>query len=84
MILFLGAAHGLSGIFQMLLSFPEFLKSTPGAEDIVRSAVDHFLTLEDAEGNYPPAMDEVGQPRPDGEALVHWCHGAPGKNFMHL
>lgn len=81
---YIGAAHGLSGIFQMLLSFPEFLKSTPGVEEKVRSAVDYFFTLEDAEGNYPPAMDEVGQPRPDGQELVHWCHGAPGVIYMFV
>ncbi|CAG2202342.1 LanC-like protein 3 homolog,LanC-like protein 3 [Mytilus edulis] len=80
---YLGAAHGLSGIFQMLMSFPDFFKSTPSAEPIVKSAVDYFLTLEDADGNYPPAMDEVGCPRPDGEELVHWCHGAPGVIYMY-
>ena len=66
----------------MLMSFPEFLKSNPSAEQVIKNAVDYFLTLEDADGNYPPAMDEVGCQRPDGEELVHWCHGAPGNGMM--
>ena len=73
-----GAAHGLSSILQMLLSFPSFLKSHPDAESLVHSAVDFMLTLEQDNFNYPPAMDEVGVRRPDSEELVHWCHGAPG------
>lgn len=80
---YLGAAHGLSGIFQMLMSFPEYFKFNKEAEQVVKDAVDYFLTLEDADGNYPPAMDEVGCPRPDGEELVHWCHGAPGVIYMY-
>ena len=72
----------MTGIFQMLMSFPEFLKSNPSAEKVIKNAVDYFLTLEDADGNYPPAMDEVGCQRPDGEELIQWCHGAPGKGMI--
>lgn len=79
---YLGAAHGLSSILQMLLSFPSFLKSHPDAESLVHSAVDFMLTLEQDNFNYPPAMDEVGVRRPDSEELVHWCHGAPGVVYL--
>ena len=35
------------------------------------------------EGNFPCAMDELGQHRrhPDDD-LVHWCHGAPGAVYL--
>ncbi|XP_033741341.1 lanC-like protein 3 [Pecten maximus] len=81
---YLGAAHGLSGILQMLLSFPEFYTcedSQPAVEDVHR-AVDFMLSLEQANHNYAPAMDEVGMSRPEGEDLVHWCHGAPGVVYL--
>ncbi|XP_062608845.1 lanC-like protein 3 isoform X1 [Saccostrea cucullata] len=80
---YLGAAHGLSSILQMLLSFPEILKSDPAAEQDIRKSVDFMLGLEQ-HGNYPPAMDEVGphHRRPEDQELVHWCHGAPGVVYL--
>lgn len=79
-----GAAHGLSGILQMLLHFPSFLKADPTAENEVRAAVDFMLSLMQPNGNIAPAMDEVpgmrgARQRPESEELVHWCHGAPGE-----
>ncbi|XP_069125647.1 lanC-like protein 3 [Argopecten irradians] len=81
---YLGAAHGLSGILQMLLSFPEFYlcEDNKPAVDDVHKAVDFILSLEQSNHNYAPAMDEVGNPRPEGEDLVHWCHGAPGVVYL--
>ncbi|XP_045196539.2 lanC-like protein 3 [Mercenaria mercenaria] len=79
---YLGAAHGMSSILQMLMCFPSFLKSSPDIEKIVRSGVDYMLSLEQENYNYPPAMDEVKRRRPDKEELVHWCHGAPGVVYM--
>lgn len=79
---YLGAAHGMSSILQMLLSFPSFLKSNPEAEKVVRAGVDFMMSLEQDNYNYPPAMDEVRRQRPDKEELVHWCHGAPGVIYM--
>lgn len=76
--MFVGAAHGMSSILQMLMCFPSFLKTNPDAEKTVRSGVDFMLSLEQDNFNYPPAMDEVKRRRPDNEELVHWCHGAPG------
>ncbi|XP_061193609.1 lanC-like protein 3 isoform X1 [Saccostrea echinata] len=80
---YLGAAHGLSSILQMLLSFPEILKSDPAAEQDIHKSVDFMLSLEQ-NGNYPPAMDEVGphHRRPEDQELVHWCHGAPGVVYL--
>ena len=83
LIVFSGAAHGLSSILLSLLCIPEFLKANPSAEADVRAAVDFMLSLEQPNWNYAPAMDEVnmGLKRPVSEELVHWCHGAPGKIF---
>lgn len=79
----IGAAHGLSSILQMLLSFPDILRSDPTAEQDIRKSVDFMLSLE-YNGNYPPAMDEADPHhcRPAEHELVHWCHGAPG-NLHH-
>ncbi|XP_067676711.1 lanC-like protein 3 [Haliotis asinina] len=82
---YLGAAHGLSSILQMLLSFPQFIHSNADAEQDVRQAVDFMLSLEQPNFNYAPAMDEVQRRcRPDSEELVHWCHGAPGIIYLFV
>ncbi len=64
----------------MLLHFPEFYQSQAGVEQDMRQSVDYMLSLLQATGNVPPAMDEVQgrQKRPESEELVHWCHGGPG------
>lgn len=79
---YLGAAHGLSSILQMMLSCPDFLKSDPSAEQDVHLAVDFMLSLMQSNGNIAPGMDEVKHRRPEGEELVHWCHGAPGIVYL--
>lgn len=79
---YLGAAHGISSILQMILSCPSFLESNKkGAQD-VRQAVDWLLSLQQPNGNFAPALDEVSNPRPEKEELVHWCHGAPGIVYL--
>jgi len=80
---YLGAAHGLSGILQMLLSFPAYLQSDPIAEQDVKSSVDYLLSLQSPTGNFPCAMDELGsRARPEADELVHWCHGAAGVVYL--
>ena len=76
-----GAAHGLSGILQVLLGFPDFIKSDASVEKDVRDSVDFLVQCQrEHGGNVPPALDECGRrTRPAEEELVHWCHGAPGK-----
>ncbi|MRC56949.1 hypothetical protein GH877_30300, partial [Bacillus thuringiensis] len=44
--------------------------------------MDFLLGLQQVNGNFPPAMDETGHQRPEGEELVHWCHGAPGVVYL--
>jgi len=80
---YLGAAHGVAGILQAFLSVPGYFQYNPGAEPEVKAAVDFYLSLQNQEGKFPCAMDEIGGSRrhPDDD-LVHWCHGAPGAVYM--
>ncbi|XP_062138287.1 lanC-like protein 3 homolog isoform X1 [Drosophila sulfurigaster albostrigata] len=81
---YLGAAHGLCSILHMLLDSPWFRTvpiSAPAAElrDIKRS-IDYFLELQDSEGNFPVALEDLRSGR--DKRLVHWCHGAPGAVYV--
>ncbi|KAH8415300.1 hypothetical protein KR222_002097 [Zaprionus bogoriensis] len=81
---YLGAAHGLCSILHMLLDSPWFRTvpiSAPAAElrDIKRS-IDFFLELQDSEGNFPVALEDLRSGR--DKRLVHWCHGAPGAVYV--
>jgi len=80
---YLGAAHGLCSILQMLLSFPGFIAAYPDYIADVKSTLEFITNLETANGNYPCAMDETGaDKRPEEHDLVHWCHGAPGTVYL--
>ncbi|CAL8397848.1 unnamed protein product [Arctogadus glacialis] len=68
---YVGAAHGLAGIFYMLLQ--------PGARvpadvlaGVVRPSVDYLRHKRFRSGNYPSSLSN------ESDRLVHWCHGAPG------
>jgi len=81
---YLGAAHGLVGILQMLLTIPGYLQhcSESAARDI-RASVDYMLQIQTPDGNFPCAMDELAPgSRPPEDDLVHWCHGAPGTVYL--
>nr|XP_014346762.1 PREDICTED: lanC-like protein 3 isoform X2 [Latimeria chalumnae] len=69
---YLGAAHGLSSILQMLLSYHEYLQ--PGDRELVCQSID-FLMNQEQNCNWPPELGEMIQRENE---LVHWCHGAPG------
>lgn len=73
---YLGAAHGISGILQMLLCMPSFLTSDPEAERDIRACVDYLVDLQNTLGNIPAALNETDT------HLMHWCHGAPGVVYM--
>ena len=79
-----GSAHGLAGIFQILLSFPEYLNENHEAHSLLKQSVDFVLSLQKPNGNFPIAMDDAthAQPRHDSKELVHWCHGSGGVIFM--
>ncbi|MFH4975817.1 hypothetical protein AB6A40_002526 [Gnathostoma spinigerum] len=78
---YLGAAHGLMGILQMLLSYPHYLRE-PDLKDI-RDTLEWILSIQQENGNIAPSADEVGSARGDDE-LVHWCHGATGLVFLMI
>jgi len=79
---YLGAAHGISAILQMLMSVPDYLLSRPDVSRDVKTTLDFLTSLQQPNGNYPCAMDELGGRRPEPEELIHWCHGAPGVVYM--
>ncbi|KAF2360518.1 Lanthionine synthetase C-like [Trinorchestia longiramus] len=80
---YLGAAHGLAGILLVMLSFPEWLQRDAEVTSVLRQTVDGLAALQQADGNFPCAMDEVGSTtRPQEDELVHWCHGAPGMIYL--
>lgn len=75
---YLGAAHGLAGIFTILL---QALPAVPSLKarifSLVKPSIDYLLSVRLPSGNFPPALENV-----DDDTLVHWCHGASG--FVHL
>lgn len=76
---YLGAAHGVMGILQMLLCFFEFLDKQ--ARSDVLETVDWIVSLQLTNGNIPSKMEDRDVDRGENE-LVHWCHGAAGA--VHL
>ncbi|CAI6347968.1 unnamed protein product [Macrosiphum euphorbiae] len=80
---YLGAAHGLCTILQVLISFPCFIEKEQKAMEDIKTCIDILITLQTTSGNFPCAMDELNsRKRPDSDELVHWCHGAPGVIYL--
>lgn len=79
---FVGAAHGLCTILQVLISFPQFIEREQQAMQDLKKCIDILISLQTASGNFPCAMDELGSnQRLERDELVHWCHGAPGNQL---
>ena len=80
---YLGAAHGLCAILQMLLSVPGYFDQCSSQLEI-KNSVDFLLEMQTNSGNFPCAMDEAPpyRQRPESGDLVHWCHGAPGMVYL--
>ncbi|XP_047996476.1 lanC-like protein 3 homolog [Leguminivora glycinivorella] len=76
---YLGAAHGISFILQMLLSVPGFLESDAAAAKDIKGTIDYLLSIQSKDGNWPTCMEELEQKE---HKLVHWCHGAPGVVYL--
>lgn len=68
---YIGAAHGFSGILYMLLKCHQLL-TRDELTKLVRPTVDWLISLRFPSGNTPSS---IGSER---DRLVHWCHGAPG------
>ncbi|CAG5865727.1 unnamed protein product [Menidia menidia] len=69
---YLGAAHGLSSVLQMLLSYQDVLSGPE--RDLVWQSVD-FLMNQEQNCNWPAELGAIIERENE---LVHWCHGAPG------
>jgi hypothetical protein len=82
---YLGAAHGVAGICRVLAKLGdaeldraaadvELPADCGDARDLVRATLAAVAaTYGHASGNVPPAAESKGR-----DALVQWCHGAPG------
>jgi len=72
---YLGAAHGISGIFHVLFLCRDFVSKDDELESFVskeiRQTIDFLMTLVFPSGNYPSRVDGTG------DKLLQWCHGAP-------
>ncbi|CAH1169532.1 unnamed protein product [Phaedon cochleariae] len=75
---YLGAAHGLCSILQVLMSVPGYLDANALDAVDIKRCIDFLLSIQDKEGNFPSATDEIGHQCD----LVHWCHGAGGTAYM--
>ncbi|XP_028425322.1 lanC-like protein 2 [Perca flavescens] len=72
---YIGAAHGLAGIYHMLMQ--------PGAKvhpdilaQLIRPSIDYVRHKRFRSGNFPSSLSN------ESDRLVHWCHGAPGVIHM--
>ncbi|KAG4075003.1 hypothetical protein HA402_014582 [Bradysia odoriphaga] len=86
---YLGAAHGLCSILHMMLESPWFKRNgdAPNFTNIsktklldIKNSIDGFVALQDHDGNFPCAMEDLGYP--NDNPLIHWCHGAPGAIYL--
>lgn len=76
---YLGAAHGVSTILQMLLSVTGYLSYNKKAADNIKATTEFVLSLQTDDGNFPCCMEELSL---SDHKLVHWCHGAPGTIYL--
>ncbi|XP_050352642.1 lanC-like protein 3 homolog [Nymphalis io] len=76
---YLGAAHGLSFILQMLISVPGYLEFNTSAAHDIKETVHFMSSLQTDGGNWPCFMEEIGL---SDHKLIHWCHGAPGIIYL--
>ncbi|CAB3257246.1 unnamed protein product [Arctia plantaginis] len=76
---YLGSAHGISFILQMLLSIPGYLTYNKAAAQDIQASIEFLASLQNEEGNWPCCMEEIEL---NDHKLVHWCHGAPGMVYL--
>ncbi|XP_049876637.1 lanC-like protein 3 [Pectinophora gossypiella] len=76
---YLGAAHGVSYILQILLTVPGYLEFNKSAAADIKASTEFIVSLQTDEGNWPCCMEEIGL---SDHKLVHWCHGAPGTIYL--
>ncbi|XP_067291006.1 lanC-like protein 2 [Pseudorasbora parva] len=72
---YVGAAHGLAGIYFMLMQ-PSAKVSQDVLNELLRPSIDYLRHRRFRSGNYPSSLSN------ESDRLVHWCHGAPG--VLHM
>lgn len=81
--LYLGAAHGISGIFQTLLSVPSFIESDKANVALIYKSMDFLLKNCVQHGNMASNLEGALVTSSRRKMLVHWCHGAAGVIYMY-
>uniref|UniRef100_A0A8C5PC73 LanC-like protein 2 n=1 Tax=Leptobrachium leishanense TaxID=445787 RepID=A0A8C5PC73_9ANUR len=74
---YVGAAHGLAGIYYMLMQ-PLSKVDQETLNELVKPCIDYVRHKKFRSGNYPSSLSN------ETDRLVHWCHGAPGVIHMLL
>ncbi|XP_028381499.1 lanC-like protein 2 [Phyllostomus discolor] len=72
---YVGAAHGVAGIYYMLMQ-PAARVDQETLAEMVKPSVDYVRHKRFRSGNYPSSLSN------ETDRLVHWCHGAPGVVHM--
>ncbi|XP_041101171.1 lanC-like protein 2 isoform X3 [Polyodon spathula] len=72
---YVGAAHGLAGIYCMLMQ-PSAKVNQDVLTELVKPSIDYVRHKKFRSGNYPSSLSN------EMDRLVHWCHGAPGVIHM--
>ncbi|KZV75025.1 hypothetical protein PENSPDRAFT_681467 [Peniophora sp. CONT] len=73
---YLGAAHGIAGILDVILHCPESILVTHAS--VICNTVEHLLFLQDPSGNWPSSASTMPVIIPKSSELVQWCHGSTG------
>ncbi|GAA6107114.1 lanC-like protein 2 [Tachysurus ichikawai] len=74
---YVGAAHGLAGIYCMLMQ-PMAKVNPEILTELLRPSIDYVRHKKFRSGNYPSSLSN------ETDRLVHWCHGASGVVHMLL
>jgi len=69
---YLGAAHGLAGIYYILLQIDE-PEVQQYIRELVKPCIDFLMAHRFPSGNGPSSLKSKSE-----DVLVQWCHGAPG------
>jgi len=73
--MYLGAAHGITGILYELMRVP-WRCSDAGTKKLLQDALAYCIGLRLASGNFP-SSDSTDPDYDPNDKLVQWCHGAP-------
>ncbi|XP_029445426.1 lanC-like protein 2 isoform X2 [Rhinatrema bivittatum] len=74
---YVGAAHGMAGIYYMLMQ-PLSNVDQETLMELVKPSIDYVRHKKFRSGNYPSSLSN------ESDRLVQWCHGAPGVIHMLL